>query len=115
MSQTPEQKLDKEIMIWCGQHDMLCFHANVGKIIYRDERTGERRYFDTGLPVGFPDLLILTNDGKTVFCETKIHPRKPTPEQVKTINLFKSRGFAAFVSYSLEEFIESLKEFKIYE
>lgn len=106
---TPEQVLDKEIMLWCGQHNWLCFHTNVGKIKFYDPKMGKERFFDTGLPKGWPDLLILTNDGNTIFCETKIHPRKPTLDQVKMIDLLNERGFLAFVCYSLEEFKNAVK------
>lgn len=103
---TPEQVLDKNIMLWCGQHDWLCFHTNVGKVQMIDGR-----YFDTGLPKGWLDLLILTNKGKVIFCETKIHPRKPTKEQINTIEVLRKRGFLAFVAYSLEEFIEAVEKY----
>lgn len=106
MSQTPEQRLDKEIMLYCGEMGWLCFHTNVGKIKFFDPKAGKERFFDTGLPPGWPDLLILTNTGVTFYCETKIHPRKPTTEQVKKINLLNKLGHKAFVCYSLEEFIE---------
>lgn len=107
---TPEQVLDKNIMLWCGQHNWLCFHTNVGKIKFYDEKQKKDRWFDTGLPPGWPDLLILTDKGKAIFCETKIHPRKPTQQQIKTINLLVSRGFLAFVCYSIEQFIETVEK-----
>lgn len=103
---TPEQVLDKNIMLWCGEHDWLCFHTNVGKVQMIDGR-----YFDTGLPKGWLDLLILTNKGQVIFCETKIHPRKPTKEQINTIEVLRKRGFLAFVAYSLEEFIEAVEKY----
>lgn len=91
-------------MIYCGEHNWLCFHTNVGKV-----QTIDGRMFDTGLPVGWPDLMILTDKGQAIYCETKIHPRKPTKEQIKTINILKERGFVAFVAYSLEEFIKNVE------
>lgn len=96
---TPEQRLDREIMLYCGEHNWLCFHCNVGQVL-----TADGTYFRTGLPVGFPDLLIIKKDGKVAFCETKIHPRKPTEAQVKFLQNLRDRGFNAFVAYSLEEF-----------
>jgi hypothetical protein len=99
---TPEQYLDKQIMLYCGEHNWLCFHCNVGQVL-----TADGTYFRTGLPVGFPDLLIIKTDGTVVFCETKIHPRKPTQKQLQFIATLKHRGFNAFVAYSLEEFIEN--------
>lgn len=100
---TPEQHLDKQIMIWCGEHNWLCFHCNVGKV-----KTADGRIFSTGLPVGFPDLLILTDTGKAIFCETKIKPRKPTKEQLNFIQNLTNRNFLAFVAYTLEEFVNKI-------
>ena len=100
---TPEAHLSKQIMLYCGEHDWLCFHCNVGSVL-----TADGTYFRTGLPVGFPDLLIIKHDGKIAFCETKIHPRKPTKEQIAFLTNLRERGFNAFVAYSLEEFIENV-------
>lgn len=102
--QTPEQRLTKEIMAYCGEKNWLCFHRNVGKV-----KMSDGRFFDTGAPKGWLDLEIFTDKGQAIFCETKIHPRKPTAEQLKTISILQERGFLAFVAYSLEEFIENTK------
>lgn len=109
MSQTPEQRLDKEIMLWCGQHNWLCFHQNVGKIKFYDETQQKDRFFSTGFPEGWPDLLILTEKGQAIFCETKIKPRKPTQAQLNTLEILKKRGFLAFVAYSIDEFTSSVE------
>lgn len=106
---TPEQVLDNEIKIWCGQHNMLVFHCNVFKGLLWDEQQKKERYIQSGFPKGFPDLLIINNYNEVAFCETKIHPRKPTKEQIKMLTLLSNRGFNSFVAYSLEEFIEKLK------
>jgi len=100
---TPEHALSKQIMLWCGEHNWLCFHINVGKI-----KLSDGTYFQTGVPKGWPDLTIITDDGRVIFCETKIHPRKPTQEQINFINMLNARGIKAFVAYSLEEFIENV-------
>lgn len=107
---TPEHKLMNEIQIYCGEKDWLCFHCNVGKIKFYDEKKGCYRWFDTGLPTGWPDLKIITNKGKVFYCETKIHPRKPTKDQLKIIDNLQNRGVLAFVAYSLDEFIENTKD-----
>lgn len=108
MSQTPEQRLTKEIMLFCSQQNWLCFHINVGKG-YLIKPDGSKSYFQTGLPKGASDLWILTDDGKLIFCETKIHPRKPTPDQLNFISQMRARGFNAFVAYSLQEFIFNIQ------
>lgn len=101
---TPEQVLDKNIMLICGKNNWFCFHTNVGKIKFYDERQEKERFFDTGLPKGWPDLMIITDFGKVFYCETKIHPRKPTADQLKIIKLLREKGVLAFVCYSIEEF-----------
>lgn len=103
---TPEQYLTKQIMLYCGERNWLCFHTNVGKVL-----TADNRYFDTGLPVGWPDLLIITDNGKVMFIETKIHPRKPTCEQLAMQKLLRERGFVSETVYSLEEFIVLAKNY----
>lgn len=105
---TPEQALDKKIMLYCGKRNWLCFHINVGKF-----RLPDGTYFQTGVPVGYPDLTILTNDNRVIFCETKIHPRKPTIEQINFIENLRMRGFKAFVAYTLEEFIKEVENEQI--
>lgn len=102
---TPEHRLSNAIRIYCGKQNWLCFHINVGKIKLKDGS-----YFTTGVPNGYPDLTIFTDTGTVIFCETKIHPRKPTEDQIKMIENLKARGFKAFVAYSLEEFINEIKK-----
>lgn len=102
---TPEHKLSNEIRLYCGERGWLCFHTNVGKFY---DRNGN--IVTTGLPVGWPDLMILTNDGKAMFIETKIHPRKPTSEQVERQKLLRSHGFVSETVYSLNEFIHLVEK-----
>lgn len=108
--QTPEQRLTKDIMLWCGENDFLCFHINVGKG-YLIKPDGTKSYFQTGLPKGASDLWILDNCGNLIFCETKIHPRKPTPDQLNFIEQMRKRGFQAFVAYSLQEFVFNIQSY----
>lgn len=100
---TPEQALDHKIMVWCGEHNYLCWHINVG-----GGYLPNGSYFRTGLPKGASDLWIITDKGKLILCETKIHPRKPTSEQLHFIDIMRSRGVNAFVAYSLDEFIANV-------
>ncbi len=98
---TPEHALSNAIRAWCGANDMIAIRYNVGRVY--DPRTDS--YIDFGPPVGHTDLIVYTRDGRAVFVECKIKPRKPTLEQLRFINEMKSRGFIAGVVYDLEDFI----------
>lgn len=102
---TPEGRLQNKIKVYCENQHWLCYHCNVGKV-----RLSDGRFFSTGLPKGFPDMLIIKGDGSVMFCETKVKPRKPTKEQVEFILDLQKRGFVAFVAYSLNEFILNAKK-----
>lgn len=101
---TPEKRLMNEIRLYCATKGWIVFRTNVGRVM-----TIDGTYFDTGLPKGFPDMFVLTDNGKAIFVETKIHPRKPTKQQREMIELLKLKKFIAFVCYSLEEFIENTR------
>lgn len=98
---TPEQALDARCKLYAGQRNAMCFHINVGKV-----KMNDGRFFDTGAPVGFSDLLTILPNGLTMYCETKIHPRKPTEKQIDFINLLRKRKVIAGVAYTVEEYIE---------
>lgn len=102
---TPEQRLTAEVKLFCGQRGAICLHTNVGKVrIFNPDNPREARYFDTGLPVGWPDLMIIHPKGIVFYCETKIHPRKPTQAQLDTIKTLRSKNVIAGVAYNLNEF-----------
>ena len=96
---TPETRLKNSILLTCGERRWIAFHMNVGtyQLI-----TGQ--FISTGIPKGFPDLMVLTDKGQVVFIETKIHPRKPTKEQIQWLDDLTSRGFLAFVCYNMDDF-----------
>lgn len=93
-----EKKLSKEIMLLCGQNDIVVFDVNVGKV-----KLFNGRYFDSGLPKGFPDLFLLTKNGRAVFIEVKVKPNKPQPAQVEFIQFLRSLGYFADVVFSISD------------
>ena len=63
---TPEHIIQNKIRAELSPYAII-FRANVGRI-----RTPDGRYFDTGLPSGFPDLFgFRKSDGKIIFIEVK--------------------------------------------
>lgn len=94
-----EKYLMNQIRLECAKRNWIVIRLNVGKF-----KLDDGRFFDTGIPKGFPDLMILTDFGKTFFIETKKHPNKPSKDQIRTINLLKSKGFNAEIVYNLNQF-----------
>lgn len=99
-----ESNLIQQIKIYCGEINWICFHTNVGKIPLPDGS-----YFTTGLPKGWPDLMVITDTGTVFYCEAKTGNNKPSAEQIKIIKLLNQRNVHAFVAYTLDEFKNHLK------
>ena len=59
-------------------------------------------YFDTGLPSGFPDLLILHN-GITYYTEVKTPTGKQRSDQLNFQRLLEERGFIYTVVRSVDD------------
>ena len=100
---TPEHKIMNEIRLWCGQNDILCFRCNVGKV-----KTETGYYFDTGLPEGFPDLLILWNK-QVIFGEVKTLKGKQRQCQIDFQRIITSRGYTYLVLRSVDDIINYIK------
>lgn len=74
------------------------FRTNVGKILMDNGK-----WFTTGLPKGHADIYGYRKDGKCFYIETKMHPRKPTKEQVQFLLIAIENNCAAGVAYSVED------------
>lgn len=93
-----EMELMHRVMLSAAEEGHKIFRTNVGKV-----RMPDGRYFDTGLPKGHADLYGFRKDGQIFYIETKIHPRKPTPEQVRFLLAMIDAGAAAGVAYTVDE------------
>jgi hypothetical protein len=102
---TPETTLKNKIMLDCGKRGWICLHLNVGTLALADGT-----YMNTGIPTGWPDLLIITNTGINMYVETKIRPRKPTKKQVDTINLLKEKKHFATIIYDFAEWADYVEQ-----
>ena len=67
------------------------------------------RYFNTGLPKGFSDLLLFTNDGRVFFFEVKVKPNKLSKEQVEFIQIMRKRNFFADALFSIDDLKHHIK------
>lgn len=81
----------------------ITFRVNVGKV-----KMWDGRYFDTGLPKGFSDLMIL-KDGKLNFAELKAENGKPSKEQLNFINQMIKNGFNAGIARNLDDIFKIIK------
>ena len=97
-----EHDLQNTIRLELAKQGWVTFRVNVGKVKMHDGR-----WFDTGLPPGFSDLMAL-KEGRTVFIEVKAKKGKPSKVQLNFIEQMKKNGFSAGVVYSLEDVKELL-------
>ena len=95
---TPEKRVMNEIREWCGKNDYLCFRCNVGRV-----KTVDGQWFDTGLPSGFSDLLILGHHGDIYFCEVKAGKGRQREDQIRFQRIIEERGFKYILAYNVEE------------
>lgn len=96
-----ETDLMNKVRLALTEHGFAVFRANVGKV-----RLPDGRWFETGLPKGFPDLFAV-RDGKIYFLETKVKPNKPTAEQVRFMESMKAYyGAGGGIVYSVEDALE---------
>ena len=100
---TKEKILTKKVQLIAGQNGITCFDVNVGKFQLKNGG-----FVNVGLPAGFPDLLLLTPDGRVIFIEAKIKPNKPQPAQIKFLNFLRANNHSAHVIYSVDDFLNLL-------
>ena len=92
-----EHNIQNEIRLWCGQHNFLCFRCNVGKVKCEDGT-----WFDTGLPEGFSDLIILANN-TIYFVEVKTKIGQQRNAQIHFQHIVEERGYKYIVARSVSD------------
>ena len=107
-----EQATQDSIRVALAQAGYIVFRTNVGKV-----KTADGRWFDTGLPSGFPDLMgYKPNNGRIFFIEVKTaigHRRK---DQVNFANGLRGKNVIYGVARSAEEAVKIVKnELKLLE
>lgn len=111
---TPEHLLMNQIRLWCGQHGYPVIRLNSGKA-WAGKVVDTPEYGRVVLnpkavelcQEGTSDLMVILPN-KIAFIETKIHPRKPTKDQLNFIAKMTALGHIAGVVYSLDEFVDLL-------
>lgn len=93
-----EMDLLRLVRLKMSEIGACCFRVNVGKV-----KMADGRWFDTGLPKGFSDLLCI-KDGKAYFIELKVGNNKPSAEQLNFIKQMQERyGCRGGVAYSVDD------------
>ena len=95
---TPESRLKAQVELFLSEKGYIPLRLNVG-LFYTKNGYPIR----TGLPKGTSDLLAISPSGQAIFIETKVHPRKPTAEQLNFIEVMRKQGAIAGVVYSIDE------------
>lgn len=84
----------------------VVFRGNVGKV-----RMADGRYFDTGLPKGYPDLSgFRKSDGKMIFLEIKNEKGRLSKDQKHFLETMKQYPVIVGVARSAEEAIRIVTE-----
>lgn len=99
-----EQELMNAIRLKLSERDVITFRVNVGKV-----KMSDGRWFDTGLPKGFSDVMALDKNGQVCFIETKQHPRKPTREQINFMLAMIKRGCPSGVAYTVQDALDIIR------
>lgn len=107
-----EAAIQDSIRVALAHEGYIVFRTNVGKV-----RTAEGRWFDTGLPVGFPDLMGYKPDnGRIFFIEVKTAIGRRRKDQVDFANGLRDKNVIYGVARSADEAVTIVKnELKLLE
>lgn len=102
---TEEHKIQNEIRLVLSPYCVI-FRMNAGKV-----RTPDGRFFQTGVPKGFPDLFgFRKSDAKAVFIEVKTKSGRVSPEQKHFLEQMQKTGAIAGVCRSVEDALNLIKK-----
>lgn len=109
---TKEQAIQDSIRVALAENGYVVFRANVGKV-----KQSDGRWFDSGLPAGFPDLFGLKpENGKAYFIEVKTPTGHRRKDQVNFANFLRDKVAIYGVARSADEAVAIVRdELKILE
>lgn len=107
-----EQATQDSIRVVLAQEGYIVFRTNVGKV-----KTADGRWFDSGLPTGFPDLMgYKPGNGRIFFIEVKTETGRRHRDQVAFANGLKNKNVIYGVARSADEAVAIVRnELKILE
>ena len=101
-----EISIQDSIRVALAQAGYVVFRTNVGKV-----KTADGRWFDTGLPSGFPDLVgYKPSNGKIYFIEVKTKTGKRRKDQVLFANGLRDKNVIYGVARSAEEAVKIVRD-----
>lgn len=107
-----EQATQDSIRVALAQAGYIVFRANVGKV-----KQSDGRWFDSGLPAGFPDLVgYKPENGRIFFLEVKTPVGRRRKDQVMFANELRDKHVIYGTVRSAEEAVTIVRnELKILE
>lgn len=107
-----EAVIQDNIRVALAQAGYIVFRTNVGKV-----KTADGRFFDTGLPSGFSDLMgYKPENGRIFFIEVKTKTGRRRKDQVEFSNQLRDKHVIYGVARSADEAVKIVRdELKILE
>lgn len=101
-----EQEIQNNIRVAVSKNNCTIFRANVGTVEMKNGR-----WFDTGLPDGFPDLFgFKHSDGRIFFIECKNETGRPRDDQVTFHKFLTKQNVVHGIARSPEDALKIINE-----
>lgn len=101
-----EAAIQDSIRVVLAQAGYIVFRTNVGKV-----KTADGRWFDTGLPSGFPDLMgYKPENGRIFFIEVKTPVGHRRKDQINFANGLRDKNVIYGVARSAEEAVTIVRD-----
>lgn len=98
-----EHDIQNAIRLKLSELGYAVFRINSGKV-----RMADNRWFDTGVPKGFSDLIACKN-GRIYFLEVKTFTGKPSEEQIRFLATMRDRyGCVAEIVRSVDDAVRAV-------
>ena len=101
-----EMATQDAIRVALAQAGYVVFRTNVGKV-----KTADGRWFDSGLPTGFPDLMgYKPENGRIFFIEVKTATGRRRKDQVLFANGLRDKNVIYCVARSAYEAVTAVRD-----
>lgn len=105
---TAEAEIQNKIRVAVSKDGKTIFRANVGRV-----RTEYGRWFETGLPNGFPDLFGFDENGMMFFIEVKNETGKPRPDQITFHKMLMRKNIVHGIARSPEQALKIINNHEV--